>query len=727
MKKFTPIIPAALVVLSLACSESTSPEDTTPYEALAPIAQAEIGAAGGTIQAEGIELIVPAGAFEGSESLVFYAGEDDGEFGGVAASSPFLIGGLPDSFDGELQLALAHDGTLEGESYIIASHYTYGEDSPDPELTYSLLEASESGGRLVAAITEANLAPGQPLYGEAGSESGKKLDRAIPGFIAGTRFTTKEVGDFLYRFPTLFLDEVDNLSLVLQAELAVLFEDFELTWTSSDIAPPIEVTILTGAKHPPRLHTSGMDSGKPLTARISIPVKEISPALNVELPGILGGMLIRLHQLICYEDGDEFYGFADDIISIAFARWAEGHFTVDPNFRHPSNFAGNEMAVIRGLLSGAPSGFEGLAGHMNGMAPLAKFLMDDPRYGLAGFRNTYRKVRIGHSVMTGLINSMSDPFRVWFPEFMIKYFSGEIYGVDYNLLIKDPVDSWTPGPDDEPFYLNDGLSVSFPDLSVKVIPIRLEAEYSNDAKIHVKTTSEEVSHEDLTVILFSRLGGGLQYLGRGQDWFLENIQQDLVSRGTRDLIAVVVNSSYSGNFRGDSEVDVEMNLGQSSGFTSVLLSSLWIDADIFWIPDGPTRPFEDYDLPEITGEGQITPPTFNVPVDFTDQVGGGNSVHYTGTVSGEINEDASVLRSLDVNVTFTYHVGDQEYGPGKVRVIVDGPLESSFGPGWISAYGTDVCTYVTNVEYEIVAPHGGSLRIDEWRCDEGNYLSIYFR
>ncbi|NNE08452.1 MAG: hypothetical protein HKN20_07820 [Gemmatimonadetes bacterium] len=70
------------VVLLVGCSANpTEPAENDPPDVEEPIATATIGAGGGTIDAEGIVLSVPAGAFDADETISLYRSKESKPFG----------------------------------------------------------------------------------------------------------------------------------------------------------------------------------------------------------------------------------------------------------------------------------------------------------------------------------------------------------------------------------------------------------------------------------------------------------------------------------------------------------------------------------------------------------------------------------------------------------------------------------------------------------------------
>ena len=190
MKKLLLIL--FLPLLLIACPK----EDIPPEEEEAILAEADIGPTGATLEAEGISLTVPPGAFPATYTVQISEEEEEyaDDFGENGASPAFRITGIPAVYSGSLVLRVRYERTPEDEYYLAVGEIAEISQSledpaadyvEDPEggkamPVYALYEATDSSGYLVARIPS----PGQVPEDLTGSAYGG-ADEGAAGGVAG--------------------------------------------------------------------------------------------------------------------------------------------------------------------------------------------------------------------------------------------------------------------------------------------------------------------------------------------------------------------------------------------------------------------------------------------------------------------------------------------------------------------------------------------------------------
>ncbi len=712
-------VPVLLISL-LSCSKSTDPEENSPTEdAFELVATAEIGPGGGVLTAEGFEVTISPGALDATHSLALYIDTRDVPlFGGRGVTPLYKIEGLAGAGFVRMHASIRYEGELAGTSGIALGRNDYEEGSEADEAArfFAIEDASISGGNLEADLIWEGLGGGE--------RSNLPAEFA---FVWGiSNFFVERIGNFEYRYDYRYPERVVLLSLLLDAELAILLEDWELNFISPEFDWPIKINVFEPYDFDGdgeldifdkvRYSTSGRWLPSfPLSVSILIPTTDIDPEIDLDLPEKLGSMLIRLYQE--NSEGFETGGWndpSDRVLHEAFIDWSGEEFTINPALDKPRQFAGKELYPLDGILAPIEtSRFPWDQGH--GIAPLAKFLMDDARFGVDGYRTAWEQVRLNVPMMDAIKAEMSDPIEVWLTEFFIEYFQGEIYGVDPQLLIGQPIAQWAPATGSEQFSLNNDNPTAFPDLSAKVIAIDLAQEYEAGTSLKVQVTSDEVNDDRLSLILFAKEGSGLRYLGHGFDWTLPQLQ------GGGELIAVVVNASHALNYMGSSELYVTMELDQSLSFTVAeveLTMNTWEQ-----LPDWEDpfyHPASGYNW--RNGRGEISGTQFSVPIDHTTG-GTGNYVYHVGHIEGVVNEDFTTLISLTAEVTLYIYENDVHYSTGFASTTISGPISNIPGfPGHWLVEGADTCGHVDSF---ISTSSGGFVSwITAWSCDESSELFI---
>ena len=170
MKKLLLILCLPLLVISCP-KEEIEPENNGEI-----LAEANIGTAGGVVEADGISITVPPGAFS-SMNTVQIATEEEyaDDFGDNSASPAYRITGIPASTSGSIRLAIRYNVNLEYESFLAWGGIDSLDEEEVPVTSYALYETTDSSGYLVAQIP--------PFGTEADNNSGLKSTSGIVPFI----------------------------------------------------------------------------------------------------------------------------------------------------------------------------------------------------------------------------------------------------------------------------------------------------------------------------------------------------------------------------------------------------------------------------------------------------------------------------------------------------------------------------------------------------------------
>ena len=721
VSKLLCLFPLLLILLS--CSPATEPEGgDPPDEEFELVGQAEIGPAGGTLSGEGIELTFATGALDDSYDLELRRkATGTTPFDGLDATPYFSIEGLPETGFVPFHASLEFEGEPGDNPMVALSLYDYEYESEEWVQGFDLVEAQASGGRLEA-----------DLIWEAAGETRRSLPEGLRPFLQGIfgGVEVERVGNFKYYYELEFAEDVALLSLLLDTEIAILLDDWNLNFQSNLFDWPLKIYVLkpwdsdgdgefeyTAPFYRVR---GGWSPLIPLKVLFFVPSTHISPELDDGLAGTLGEFLLRFYQANC--EGFDTNGWqheADEMLHTAFYNWGEEVFNTDPEWRRPWGLTGEEADLLEGIYPESIGWLDGCQ-----RAPLVKSIMDDEAFGIEGYRHTWEAVRSGSRVMDALLTYHDRHIWDWLPDFYIDYFQGEIYGVDYLQLIQDPCATWTPGEDNEEFLLNDGLGEDFRDLSAKVLIIDLEDEYEENARLSFSITSDEVNDASLSLILFKGGNRGLSYLGHGNDWTLSGLQTDLVGQGVDRLIAVALNASHDQTYLGTSEVYVEMSLDQSPSYNAVGVSA---QLDVWrWNPYY-SQSFLSGDEEFIWNEahGTVTAPSFSVPIQYTFG-SGPDRTEIEGHVDGVISEDFTVLHEVTAVKTMTYYNGGMVTGSYRDSMVVTGPIEVlENNPGSFWVYGETVCNHITWMEANEYGFYDTWLTGHECRASSDLYIGFY--
>ncbi|MBC8366416.1 hypothetical protein H8E52_03305 [bacterium] len=724
MKKLIVLCLPILLIPFLSCSQSTEPEDNPdpPDDDFTILAETDIGPAGGTLSGGGFEMTIPAGAFETSVSLELAISQEESLPDEYTVTPIFRVDGLPEVIHEDLQIAMAYEGTLSGESFIAEGLYVYGEvEGAGLQMHIATLETVESGGRLIADALPMGRVPASP-----GPRNDDAM-RMIRFFLGQTRFVKSSSDFFEFTYYELYESDVAILALLLESELAVMMEDWNLTFGANEYRFPIRVHIRDSVLDSDNdwLLNSGTGFLNPGTAVSAIFVSPgwIAPEMHIRLPELSGAILLRVYETMCEGRLEEFIDPTQLVIHEAFCEWAKGEFTIDPSFVRPPSLNGRERKVLNGLVAGMgdPPGVLKAEIHGQDISPYAKFLMDHPSFGIDGYKSAYEAVRSGTPILDAIKNSGAAQ-SLLFPEFIESYFEGDIYEVDNALLTADPIATWVPSTISTSFMLNDGDPTVFPDLSAKVIAINLDSSYEDDATIRMEIESHDVSSDDLAILLFVRENDHLIELGMGynSDWTFDGIH-DLASAGYTELFAVAVNMSHDFDYLGEADVYVELTLEQTHTF--LLDPSLTFDCWYWYDEQLPPAHWPSYTITLPAAHGALGSENSELLVNWKDMFGPNDYIHYTGTYTVTVNEDLTVLESFVANLTRCYIIGGEQVGNGTIYVDIDGPWTTD-SPGVFGAWGLDVCNYLLDISYHVWHDIAGEEYLTGWGCNDGSYMGM---
>ncbi|MBT4400034.1 MAG: hypothetical protein HN936_19690 [Bacteroidetes bacterium] len=77
-----------------------------------------IGIDGGELVAEGVSIVIPAGAFQQDYKIAIYKANGKGPYRGDAATGRFSISGLPRNTNEPVSLKLEHNGIADSEVFM---------------------------------------------------------------------------------------------------------------------------------------------------------------------------------------------------------------------------------------------------------------------------------------------------------------------------------------------------------------------------------------------------------------------------------------------------------------------------------------------------------------------------------------------------------------------------------------------------------------------------------
>lgn len=539
------VLPAALIiwVVLLACNAPVAtmpPAATAPPAAppsglptpppepdFTPVAEATVGADGGTVEGGGLTLTIPPGALE-ADTAISLSTSEERPFGDEAASPVYRVKGLPAELGAPLTVRVQAEDPLSGDCFIAAGNPAFNVTAGFTTTVFAAFPATENAGYLEATLELSPGPVGQGASLAAPAPRAQKTDmQALLDVFALKAMMTYGTKHFNLAVP---VTEYPH-SVALGKYFEEAYDAFkELGFEYPQAGWPMHVLVMGFSRN-------ATDIARYSTVNIS---GRTVPVLSIDRTYVNEEGLSRLPTAI----GRAFFLAIADYyarghlldpnqlwLHIAAAVWAEEQFADDPQTYRPAMFQGYELAPLRGLRYGAGNNLDQALAHGRGMAALVKYAVDTQEPEV--LVETYTKLREGESATEALLAAIGIPMRAWLPHFFAEYVGGNVYGVSaetftragegvFDVECRYATRSEYPG--------------TFADLSAQVYIITVELT-EKDVRLHLSVTSDQTAAGDLSVVVFRSQGGKLTPVGNGPSVSLR------AAEAAGQLVAVVVNGT----------------------------------------------------------------------------------------------------------------------------------------------------------------------------------------
>ena len=535
----------SLPFLLLSCSDSTGPGDTGDGEILA---SENIGAEGGTVSSDEIELTVPVSAFGGETSIALTTAPDN-PFEDDSVSGSYIISGLPLSYSDEITVSVAYTGELTENSYIALGVNTWVSSAGEMVMTYTMLPAEVDGDRLTA-ILPANPG-GVEKAALTGAEEASSLNVvAVKGYKPHVTAEGHFKIDYSSRWTALA--SVEELGQYLEEAF------FTIPTLGFSYEPrtnwPVSITVrdlgkLDGAS------SSSLWGANHGYLEINRKIMD-KPA---DMRTTAGHEFFHLVQALY--DPRNFYSKAkiesphlwlDEACSV----WIEEKFSDLPNYVSAAR-SGNILAPYKGVIAGAA---EGAGDHGYGLSGMIKYLVNE--HGESCLLKIYETLRSGSDAVTAVALSTEEPLE-WWEEFLRQYTLGEIYGVELSPLTANKDGMFRIITDSDTLAT---FSDEYPDLSGNLYVIRLEND--NIGEDAVLSLSVEGGMGEVTAIKYRLNPFAVEFVGTDPEEVTVTRLQSLVD-GDWHILALVSNSRSISPYTEETDIELTVRVTKplNPGFT----------------------------------------------------------------------------------------------------------------------------------------------------------------
>ncbi len=436
----------------------------------------------------------------------------------------------------------------------------------------------------------------------------------------------------------------------------------------------------------------------------------------------LGSLLMEHYQLQSYDYWDpypSYYYRFNYVLNYAFSTWFRKAYSPDPaTYSWAVEYPGYTYRCLDGMMSSVNEVYtkEAVEAVGVGFVPMIKFFMMSDPGDYAYYRSLYDTIEDHEPVMEAFESTLTSPWDEWLPDFYTAYLTNQIYPDLWGSnLASVAFDSWDVGNPDLEFHTTLTLS----DLSMEAYEIDLShATFNESAALYLSISSDEVNDQLLDLVALAWNGTSAEYIGKGNEWIIEGIKEELVDLGYTHLIILAVNSSHALNYLGETEVYVDMEVRQVPTWSTVS-----VDVDVNAWVDGQYLPDENYQW--WHAEGEISGTEFNFPIDFTFGSDGYYS-HTVGHIEGTFNENYTTIQSLRAELTYYNYVNYVLNSTTYREVHATGPIPVIEGyPGSFFTWGEETCDKIDLLIYTYTGP-GGPDQLTDWDCDVTSEIYVGF-
>jgi hypothetical protein len=564
--KTSPYLLLAFSLLNVCCSKDSpvGPSTTAP-----PVvtATAIIGTSGGTLSCEGFTIKIPASAFSKAETLTVQQETYDGSFGSLNVTHQFRLEGLPARVAGNVDISLKCTRTPTSGIFIGTGNQGVAFNSGETRVLYDLLPAILDSGYLKVTLTPASL--GRALGKTGNVRSGGGFDASFWTGFDQMDTLKSSAGHFKVIHPRSSIAIAVAVAKELE-EAYIWFDQMGFNRGTYSIARwPVRVEV-AGSKRFLGNDLVNVCMGPKGGSPNGVP--ELWIGINENewdhgIPEFRKWLFTCFATVFCSVHDDVFHSSFDNSNILAEAKriwpyyaiaaWAGAKAHLPGYDSLPPFLGGRKLTPLHGLQcpSGAPPSAHGL-----GMTALMKHFADV--YGERTPADLYHAVRnpATSNAIDLLFNSIQDPENIWWPEFMKRYLSGEIYAIPADTFLVD----LQAGTEAREFTIsgkNDTLkyfSADYRDLSAKLYRVNLRyLDISSSAAITFEIGSK-VNLSYAHILVFGLKDHKLEYWAKSSKVTVTKLK-DLTAAGY-DIVAAVVNSANESPYNGSMSIDLDVKV-----------------------------------------------------------------------------------------------------------------------------------------------------------------------
>ena len=549
---------------AFSCSSPTG--DDKPDTGGAVLASVSIGPSGGVVKAEQVTVTVPSGAFT-AESTMSISADDNSRFGTSAASTCYLLDGIPFAFAAPITVSFECATALSGDVYIAIGTEASGLIGDDTITSDRLYPATVSGTTATCTIP--------PGLAQAAKPAGVRSKDCLS-------ITAAVLNDYMNKPATVHFKAIGPKEQEMELfGLAAYFEDIRtrLEGYGFSFYLPNNEYYLSLVKVEGFWKTPGssifpalaQEGGPSLWVNLNRLTFPLSDAMKLEAAVKLTTLLAHYYSP---EGNIGPFMWFDTGVSYWLGRlMTSTKQNVDP------------LPVLKGIPDVWKMDIKVMLDYAYYWMLLVEYF--DNRYDLLGnnhlLASMYEERYAGKTIAKSIAAALGTDETVWWPEFVKEYISGKVYDVPASSFLDSSARkgsfNFTAADTTKTF------SGVFGDLAADIYQVTIDPGFVSDTgRIRFSVASPDMREEYLNVLVFGVKGGKPVYIGRGLDYSVTDIAS---ATDSNTFLAVVANSLLEYPFGFDNDYSLTVTAGRQPDLSKCTVAfTYFYHEDTVIHPDG---------------------------------------------------------------------------------------------------------------------------------------------
>lgn len=516
-----------------------------------------IGSEGGTIETDGIKLVIPSDAL--NESAELQLGVDiNADIFDNKLSNIYRIDGLPNIIHKPIKVYLQLNNIpSDTVSLGIGSHFV-DLISQDQFISFDTQTAYDSSGYLLSELEPS-------LETNLSKSLNSNRNKSIQYFVAliSPGKVKSSDGNFRLKFPKSlkeFIPDIDDQLVDAINEYTNL--GFSRKENGIDNNPYWPLKVKIENKNTLKYVMIEYVNGKP---EIIINRKYV---VNEELENLnyhLGKSIYFCFVLQDYSKYDAFNNYHFWLHYSLFT-WLGHMFTneidhIPPSFKLLKNLKHGYKHIFYGLHYEWPfSNIKGAIEHGVSLSPLIQYFAKNAKYSNSIVSKIYNNLELKVPALNAIIKSIDEEENIWWEHFLTRYISGKVYNVMANNFYDGILDSYSMDINDENSFENT-FSLDYENLSANIYRININnTEFNNDKRFRFTLKEFGTNASNVNVSIWGINDKNLEFIAGGYDVVLQENINTLLQKKYAAILLCVSNSYAESPFNEKVKINLNVTL-----------------------------------------------------------------------------------------------------------------------------------------------------------------------